>query len=76
MLAALGASEQRWEQLVAETRAVKTTLSGLGVGPAARLVEHGYVLAMANLHVLLDYPLLTIPAPERFDALARGEAAT
>ncbi len=73
VLAALAASEARWQEVVATTRGVKTTLSKLGYGPSARLVEHGYVLALANLHVLLGYPLLEVPAPERFDALVRGE---
>jgi hypothetical protein len=30
-----------------------------------------YVLTMANTHVLLDYPLLTIPPLEEFEQLAR-----
>ena len=73
VLQALAGTEARWSALVAETSAVKTTLSGLGADRAARLVEHGYMLAMANLHVLLDYPLLPVPPAARFDALARGE---
>lgn len=76
VLRMLGATDARWEQLVKETRGVKTTLSGIGAGPAARLVEHGYVLAMANLHVLLDYPLLDVPDTGRFDELARGESGS
>lgn len=71
VLGALGDTEDHWDGLVATTRSVKTTLSGVGPDAAARLVEHGYVLAMANLHVLLDYPLLAVPPPSRFDALAR-----
>jgi patatin-like phospholipase len=74
VLDALGTSEARWQAVVATTRGVKTTLSKLGEEPSARLVEHGYVLALANLHVLLGYPLLEVPAPERFDVLVHGEA--
>jgi hypothetical protein len=50
---------------------VKTTLSKLGRVKAARLVEHGYVLAMANLHVILGYPLAPIPEASEFDALTQ-----
>jgi hypothetical protein len=60
---------------VCGTSGVKTTLSKLAEDSSAWLVEHGYALALANLHVLLAYPLLEVPAPERFDALVRGETA-
>ncbi len=72
VLAKLGGDEKRWQEVVQVTRGVKTTLSKLGEEKAARLVEHGYVLALANLHVHLGYPLLDVPPPERFDALVRG----
>jgi hypothetical protein len=75
VVAALGDSEDRWKQVVRDTRGVKTTLSKLGDEKSARLVEHGYVLALANLHVLLGYPLIDVPAPERFDALVHGGGA-
>lgn len=76
VLEALGTSEARWQQVVTTTRGVKTTLSKLGEESSARLVEHGYVLALANLHVHLGYPLLEVPAPERFDELVRAEATS
>ena len=38
---------------------------------AARLMRHAYALTMANAHVLLGYPLLTIPEPARFAELTR-----
>jgi hypothetical protein len=41
----------------------------LGPEVAARLAYHGYVLAMANLHVILDFPLLEIPDMARFTNL-------
>jgi hypothetical protein len=69
VLAKLGDSEPRWRAVVGITRRVQTTLSKVGEERAARLVEHGYVLALANLHVHLGYPLLDVPPPERFDAL-------
>jgi hypothetical protein len=30
------------------------------------LLRHGYVLAMANLHVILDFPLVEIPETAKF----------
>lgn len=69
VLAALGDTKSEWAKVAEANRAVKTTLSKLGPDVATRLVRHGYVLAMANLHVLLDYPLLSIPSATRFDEL-------
>jgi hypothetical protein len=34
----------------------------MGVSRAADLLRHGYVLAMANLHVILSYPLRDVPS--------------
>ena len=72
MLDALGDSGAAWDARVERTRTVKTTLNRLGVRDAADLVHHGYVLAMANLHVLLDYPLLPLPSAARFAELVGG----
>ena len=72
VLAKLGGDEKRRQEVVQLTRGVKTTLSKVGAEKATRLVEHGYMLALANLHVHLGYPLLDVPPPERFDALVRG----
>ena len=72
MLDALGDSEAAWDERVQRTRTVKTTLNRLGARDAADLVHHGYVLAMANLHVLLDYPLLPLPSAARFAELVGG----
>lgn len=52
---------------------MKTTLRRLGPSKAARLVRHGYVLAMANLQVILGYELRELPAAARFDELGRGK---
>ena len=40
---------------------------------STKLLRHAYLLAMANLHVLLDFPLLPVPAESHFESLARGE---
>ena len=54
-------SREQWKQIARSNARVKTTLSRLGTDVAASLLYHGYVLAMANLHVILDYPLLPVP---------------
>lgn len=79
VLAALGrsdadrqAAENHWERVAAENQAVKTTLFRLEPAVSSRLLRHAYVLAMANLHVLLDYPLLPVPDVARFDRLVQG----
>jgi hypothetical protein len=72
--AALALLEPERERLVGvaqRSRAVRTSLSKLGTIAAADLLEHGYVLAMANLHVILGYPLLPLPERTRFEELAR-----
>jgi hypothetical protein len=35
----------------------------------ARLIRHGYVLAMINTHVILDYPLLDVPDQAHFESM-------
>jgi Patatin-like phospholipase len=67
VLAALGDSEARWQaDATANATCVKTSLSRLGTEVSARLLHHGYVLAMANLHITLNYPLLQVPDRQRF----------
>ena len=58
-----------WERLAKENSLVKTTLSRLGGEAAASLLRHGYVSAMANLHVILGFPLLSVPSSGRFGQL-------
>lgn len=70
VLAALSGTESEWDEIVKSTRSVKTTLSKLGAERSALLVRHGYVLAMANLRVILGFPLLTVPSAEDFLRLA------
>ena len=65
----LGNNEPVWQEITQQNARVKTTLSKLGPEVAARLAYHGYVLAMANLHVILNFPLLEIPDMARFTSL-------
>ena len=62
-------NRERWEHLAKENSRVKTTLSRLRGEVAAGLLFHGYVSAMANLHAILDFPLLTVPSSDRFKQL-------
>jgi predicted acylesterase/phospholipase RssA len=72
VLAALGDTQRQWEQdATANATGVKTSLSRIGTEVSARLLHHAYVLAMANLHVTLDYPLLPMPDRKRFVDLVR-----
>ena len=70
VLAVLGdSSREQWEELARSNTGVKTTLSRLGGDVAANLLYHGYVLAMANLHVILGLPLIEVPSIDRFRKL-------
>jgi hypothetical protein len=66
-------AERRWSEVAQANAAVPTTLVKFEVATASRLLRHAYVLAMVNLHVILGYPLLAMPDPERFDAIAAGK---
>jgi predicted acylesterase/phospholipase RssA len=70
ILGLLRPDAQRWKDLAARAGGQKTSLTKLGRDAAADLLEHGYVLAMANLHVILNYPRLDLPSRARFEALA------
>lgn len=74
VLEQLGDTEREWGEIVAVTSGVKTTLSKIPAEAAERLLRHGYVLAMANLHVLLEYPLLEIPPVDRFAGYVSARA--
>jgi hypothetical protein len=69
VLGLLEDDREEWNAVVAANRSVKTNLSRLGPEVSARLLRHGYGLAMANLHVLLDYPALKIPPLSSFEDL-------
>lgn len=67
------ADRKVWQAVADANAAVPTVLSALGEEVAARLLYHAYVLAMVNLHVILDAPLAsTLPQLEQFLALVRG----
>jgi hypothetical protein len=71
-LAALDSrSEKEWQADADANRAVVTQLSKIRPDVAGRLMRHAYALTMANAHVLLGYPLLTIPEAASFEELAR-----
>jgi predicted acylesterase/phospholipase RssA len=72
VLSRLSKADESWDEIVALNRSVKTTLRKVGPANAARLVRHGYVLAMCNLHVILGYPLGDVPPATRFEELAGG----
>jgi hypothetical protein len=65
------ASEAGWVETARLDSAVPTVLWNLGNEVAARLAWHAYVLAMCNLHVLLDYPLRTVPSLSTFRDLCK-----
>jgi Patatin-like phospholipase len=71
VVAALGDTRDGWDEDARANANVKTTLSRMGGEVSARLLHHAYVLAMSNLHVLLDYPLLPVPERQRFEELVR-----
>jgi predicted acylesterase/phospholipase RssA len=66
-------AERYWADIARDNAKVATTLVSFDVATAARLLYHAYVLAMINLHVILGYPLLAMPDPGRFDAIAAGD---
>jgi len=75
-VAVLGDSAYRraaWLRIVDSDGRVRTTLGKLGVEATADLLQHAYVLASVNLHVLLDRPLPDLPDRARFTALAQGQ---
>ncbi len=72
------ATRSRWAEIARLDAAVPTTLNALGGAVAARLLYHGYVTAMSNLHVLVGdgadqagWPLLPVPPLTRFELLVR-----
>ena len=57
-------SEATWADIAKENTGVSTTLGKLGPDVVARLLQHAYILAMVNAHVVLGYPLLAFPSLE------------
>ncbi len=64
-------SEQEWQADADANKALATQLSKIKPDVAARLMRHAYALTMVNAHVLLGYPLSTIPEPASFMELTR-----
>ncbi|MEO5825122.1 MAG: patatin-like phospholipase family protein [Gemmatimonadales bacterium] len=71
------ATESAWNQIAAQNAAVGTTLFKLGQDVSARLLYHGYMTAMCNLHVIYGdtgtelgcWPLHLVPDLRRFEEL-------
>lgn len=72
VLAELEEASDDWEAIARADAEVPTVLSALGTEVAARLIRHGYVLAMANLHTILDYPCFAVPDEQPFRDLVGG----
>lgn len=72
-LSALGAeTRDLWSRQAASNRSVPTTLSRIEAERAEWLIRHGYALTMVNCHIVLGYPLLQMPDPERISELVAG----
>lgn len=72
VIATLGESTRDdWRRETRANAQLGTTLSRMGVEQSAKLLHHGYVLAMANLHVVLGYPLLPVPSVDDMRAFVR-----
>lgn len=76
VIALIGDEDQQreaWKRTAKENAEIPTVLSAIGAEVSARLLRHAYILAMANCHVILGYPLpRTLPPPQRFDNMVRG----
>lgn len=66
-----GEGPDAWAASAKAAADVPTNLNALGAPVAANLLRHGYVLTMANTHVLLGYPLLKIPDLGELEAWVR-----
>lgn len=70
-LDAVGISEQAWDDITAASAGVATTLKPLGADVCAGLLEHAYMLTMANLHVLFGLGAVQEPVDRaRFRRIA------
>ncbi|SOC50262.1 hypothetical protein SAMN05660748_3004 [Blastococcus aggregatus] len=58
-----------WTARAEASSGVPTVLRALGRATTLDLLEHSYVLAMCNLHVLLGLPLTELPGRDRFARL-------
>ncbi len=72
-----GVSPSAWDDIADASSAVPTTLKPLGADVCASLLEHGYMLATANLHVIFGHGDMTRTIERaRFTRLARVEATS
>jgi hypothetical protein len=72
-----GVSASAWNDISDASSAVPTTLKPLGTDVCASLLEHGYMLATANLHVIFGHGDMTRTIDRaRFSRLARGDMAS
>jgi hypothetical protein len=62
-------TRDEWARIANCSAGVATTFRRLGRETSTRLLRHGYVTAMANLHVILAYPFLEVPPIQRFETL-------
>ena len=71
-----GLSDDEWDAIAKQSSAVPTTLKPLGTDVCASLLEHGYMLAAANLHVIFGHGDMTRTVDRsRFRRLAQGVAS-
>jgi predicted acylesterase/phospholipase RssA len=68
MPASVLVSEQ-WARRAHQNSTIPTTLSMMGRQTAAELMRHSFALAMAKLHLLVDYPLCDVPSIDELDRL-------
>lgn len=62
-----------WRRCAEDNATIGTHLSRLSAHAAARLMQHGFALAMARLHILWDYPMVEVPSLAFFEHLAGDE---
>ena len=66
VLEAANLDSKELRAIATESAGMSTNLSRLAPEEAAKVVWHGYVIAMCNLHVILSYQLLPLPPRARF----------
>lgn len=59
----------QWQDQAYRNSLIPTTLSKMGRPAAAELIRHAFALAMAKLHILLNYPLCDVPSIEAITKL-------
>jgi len=66
-------NRDQWDLITEQNRRIKTTFWRLGVDVSANLLIHGYVSAMANLYVILGFPLHELPSIDRFKRMVTND---